>query len=118
MLDSGFGLLSSFALSFAMADLGWKFYFINASWVVVFFGIIWFTWVETNGLTLEGIAVLFDGPAAEDVEAREAAELEVRMQLQRSSGDGGGDGGNSENDAHGVKGMKMKKSDGVVVSVS
>lgn len=64
MLDSGFGLLSSFALSFAMADLGWKFYFINASWVIVFLLIIYFTWVETRGLTLEEIGLKFEGDVA------------------------------------------------------
>ena len=31
MLDSGFGLLASFTMAFAMSDLAWKFYFINAA---------------------------------------------------------------------------------------
>ncbi|KAH6720824.1 general substrate transporter [Leptodontidium sp. 2 PMI_412] len=63
-LDSGFGLLASFALSYAMADLGWKFYMINASYNILFFVIIYFLWVETNGLTLEEIALKFEGEVA------------------------------------------------------
>ena len=42
-----------------MTDLGWKFYFINASWDVLFLIIIYFTWIETRRLTLEEIAVKF-----------------------------------------------------------
>ncbi|KIV83010.1 hypothetical protein PV11_05071 [Exophiala sideris] len=64
LLDSGFGLMSSFALSYAMADLGWKFYLINASYNIVFFVIIYLTWVETKGIPLEEIALKFEGTAA------------------------------------------------------
>lgn len=97
LLDSGFGLLSSFALSFAMADLGWKFYFINASWVVVFFLVIYFTWVETNGLTLEEIGLKFEGEIA-----LQGEPLEEQVSAR---------GSNIENGAN-----EIKKSDGVVVS--
>ncbi|RDW83536.1 putative Hexose transporter [Aspergillus mulundensis] len=60
MLDSGFGLLASFAMAYAMADLGWKFYFINAAWDFVYIIIVYFTFVETKGLTLEEIAAKFE----------------------------------------------------------
>lgn len=56
--------MSSFALSYAMADLGWKFYLINASYDIVFLAIIYFTWVETMGVPLEEIALKFEGAAA------------------------------------------------------
>ncbi|KAJ5359443.1 uncharacterized protein N7496_011856 [Penicillium cataractarum] len=61
MLDSGFGLLASFAMSYAMADLSWKFYFINAAWDFVFLIIAYFTFVETKGLELEEINSRFEG---------------------------------------------------------
>ncbi|KAJ5833265.1 hypothetical protein N7474_001576 [Penicillium riverlandense] len=61
MLDSGFGLLASFAMAYAMADLGWKFYFINAAWDFVFLFIAYFTFVETKGLKLEEINARFEG---------------------------------------------------------
>ncbi|KAI7280376.1 MFS general substrate transporter [Hortaea werneckii] len=67
--DSGFGLMGSFAMSYAMDDLGWKFYFINGSWIVAFIGVVYFAFVETKGLQLEDIAVKFgDMPVLEAVE--------------------------------------------------
>jgi len=62
-VEAGFGLLASFAMSYAMADLGWKFYFINASWDIIFLAVIYFFYVETKDLKLEEIAVKFEGPA-------------------------------------------------------
>lgn len=56
--------MASFALSYAMADLGWKFYLINASYNIVFFIIIYLTWVETKGVPLEEIALKFEGTTA------------------------------------------------------
>lgn len=53
----------SFAMSYAMEDLGWKFYLVNASWDVVFCAIIYFTWVETKGIPLEEITAKFEGPS-------------------------------------------------------
>ncbi|KAF3388728.1 Lactose permease [Penicillium rolfsii] len=61
MLDSGFGLLASFAMSYAMADLSWKFYFLNAAWDFVFLIIVYFTFVETKGIRLEEINSRFEG---------------------------------------------------------
>lgn len=51
--------MASFAMSFAMSDLGWKFYLINASWDVMFLVFVFFFFVETKGLNLEEIAVRF-----------------------------------------------------------
>jgi hypothetical protein len=50
-----------------MANLGWRFYMINASWNVVFLLIVVLGWVETRGLTLEDIALKFEGIKPEDV---------------------------------------------------
>lgn len=54
-------LLASFAMSYAMADLGWKFYFINAAWDFAFLIIAYFTFVETSKLKLEEINARFEG---------------------------------------------------------
>lgn len=51
--------MASFAMSFAMSDLGWKFYLINASWDIMFLVFVFFFFVETKGLNLEEIAVRF-----------------------------------------------------------
>ncbi len=56
--------MASFAMSYAMDDLGWKFYFINASWNIIFFVVAYFLFIETNGVPLEEIALKFDGPTA------------------------------------------------------
>jgi hypothetical protein len=48
-------------MAYAMADLGWKFYFINAAWDFVFLIIAYFTFVETKGLRLEEINAKFEG---------------------------------------------------------
>ena len=50
-----------------MENLGWKFYFINAAWDLVFLVIAYFTFVETKGLTLEEIASKFEGVTGEVV---------------------------------------------------
>ena len=42
-----------------MANLGWKFYIINASYDVVFLLAIYFLWVETARVPLEEIALRF-----------------------------------------------------------
>lgn len=47
-------------MSYAMADLGWQFYFINASWNFVFLFIVYFTYVETSKLKLEEINARFE----------------------------------------------------------
>ncbi|EFX05033.1 hexose transporter [Grosmannia clavigera kw1407] len=62
--DSSIGLTFSFAMSYAMANLGWKFYLINAAWNIIYLVIIYSTFVETKGLKLEEIAAKFDGPLA------------------------------------------------------
>lgn len=47
-------------MSLAMSDLQWKFYFINASWNVLFLIFVYFFFVETKGLKLEEIAEKFN----------------------------------------------------------
>ncbi|KAK6520897.1 hypothetical protein TWF506_001139 [Arthrobotrys conoides] len=58
-VDAGLGLLMSFTMSFAISDLGWRFYLINASWNVILTGLVFLFFVETKGLQLEEIALKF-----------------------------------------------------------
>lgn len=68
--NAGFGLLASFMLPIAMDAVGWKYYMINAGYDLIFLPVIYFTWVETKGLTLEQISVLFgDLPGKPDIES-------------------------------------------------
>ncbi|KAH8688312.1 general substrate transporter [Ilyonectria robusta] len=80
MLDSGFGLLASFCMAYAMADLGWKFYFINASWNLVFLIIAYFIFVETKGLSLEEISAKFEGPGILEAVTEDSASQEVESE--------------------------------------
>ncbi|KAL2670348.1 hypothetical protein Neosp_014815 [[Neocosmospora] mangrovei] len=86
MLDSGFGLLASFAMAYAMADLGWKFYFINASWNFVFLIIAYFTFVETKGLELEEINTRFEGSAILDGVIEETASQKSDSGVRKNEG--------------------------------
>lgn len=61
LIDEGTGLLASFVFSFAMENMGWKFYILNASYDIIFlFGII-FCWIETKGKSLEQISEIIEG---------------------------------------------------------
>ncbi|KAL2785437.1 general substrate transporter [Aspergillus keveii] len=63
-----------FAFPFAMENLGWKAYVMNASWNLLVIGFIWFFWVETNGRTLEEIDGAFEGGVRSRGEGREGKE--------------------------------------------
>lgn len=63
-----------------MADLGWKFYFINASWNLVFLIIAYFIFVETKGLSLEEISAKFEGPGILEAVTEDSASQEVESE--------------------------------------
>jgi hypothetical protein len=44
-----------FAMPTALTAMDWKLYMLNGAWDVVIFAIIWVTWVETKGKTLEEV---------------------------------------------------------------
>ncbi|KAF3384074.1 Lactose permease [Talaromyces pinophilus] len=54
--DTGFGLMASFTMVYAMKNLGWKFYMVNGAYDFVFLACVYFFWVETKGVDLEEIA--------------------------------------------------------------
>ena len=43
-----------------MANLGWRFYIINASYNFIFLAAVYFLWPETKGQSLEDIALNFE----------------------------------------------------------
>lgn len=79
-------LLASFAMAYAMADLGWKFYFINASWNFVFLIIAYFTFVETKGLELEEINTRFEGSAILDGVIEDTASQKSDTGVRKNEG--------------------------------
>jgi dipeptide/tripeptide permease len=66
-MDDGFGLLASFCMSFAMENLGYKFYFINASWDILFALIVYFYWPETARVPLEEVGLFFGDVSQDDI---------------------------------------------------
>ena len=59
------GFFNQFVNPIALDAIGWRFYFVYVGLLVVFGFIIYFLFPETKGHTLEEIAVIFDGAAAE-----------------------------------------------------
>ncbi|KAH8664741.1 hexose transporter [Xylariales sp. PMI_506] len=57
------GLVFSFAMPYAMENLGWKFYMINGTWDAIYVVVIYLFFVETKGMALEEISVKFEGSA-------------------------------------------------------
>lgn len=70
-------------MAYAMADLSWKFYFINAAWNFVFLGIAYLTFVETKGLKLEEIAAKFEGREYIDGLVTDSASHETGMNPEK-----------------------------------
>ncbi|KAJ4256143.1 hypothetical protein NW762_009219 [Fusarium torreyae] len=86
MLDSRTGLLASFAMAYAMADLGWKFYFINASWDFIFLIVAYFTFVETKGLKLEEINAKFEESTVLDAIVEDSSSQDMDRDIGKSDG--------------------------------
>lgn len=57
--------ITAFATSYinpvGLDSIGWKYYIPQCVWNFIVLLVIYFTWVETRGLTLEEVATLFDG---------------------------------------------------------
>jgi len=58
---NGIALMAVFAFPFALANIGWKTYMINAAWDALEVPFVMWYWVETKGKTLEEIDELLDG---------------------------------------------------------
>ena len=59
------GVLNQYVNPIGLSSIQWKFYFVYIVILVLEVGCIWFFFVETKGPTLEEIACLFDGDAAQ-----------------------------------------------------
>ncbi|RSL53513.1 hypothetical protein CEP54_010384 [Fusarium duplospermum] len=79
---------SSFCINYinpvAIENMGWKYYIIQCVFNALMFLIIWFTFVETKGLTLEEVAKIFDGH-----ETFDNAVIVVDAELQAREEKGG-----------------------------
>ncbi|KIW17031.1 hypothetical protein PV08_04222 [Exophiala spinifera] len=55
-------VFATFVMPFALNNIGWKTYMINASWDVVEVAFVAYYWVETRKRSLEEIDEIFEGP--------------------------------------------------------
>ncbi|KAJ7236753.1 hypothetical protein B0H12DRAFT_1075780 [Mycena haematopus] len=82
-------LMAVFAFPFALENIGWKTYMINAAWDALEIPFVWWYWVETANKTLEEIDELLDGVkhnTAQDLERvirEEAAARERGISLEK-----------------------------------
>ncbi|CAI7633535.1 unnamed protein product [Penicillium palitans] len=52
----------SYVSPIGLENIGWRYYIPTCVWNVILLLVVYFTFVETTGMTLEEIAVLFDDP--------------------------------------------------------
>jgi hypothetical protein len=72
------GIMMTYTMPIAVANISWKYYVINACWNVPMIGVIWWLFPETKGKTLEEIDTLFEGSAADDwLVAPKGGEVEL-----------------------------------------
>ncbi|KAL3455804.1 putative MFS hexose transporter [Aspergillus heterothallicus] len=72
--------VTSYLTPVGIANIGWRYFIPTAVWNALLLIIIYFTFVETKGLTLEEIATLFDGD--EDF-ANSAIAVSHDMEMKR-----------------------------------
>ncbi|KAJ3534178.1 hypothetical protein NM208_g7651 [Fusarium decemcellulare] len=58
-----FGTAMTYTVPIAIERISWKYYIINCLWNIPIFAIIWWTFPETKGRTLEEIDAIFNGSA-------------------------------------------------------
>lgn len=69
--------ISSYISPIGLQNIGWRYFIPQCVFNVIVIGIIYFTFVETKGLTLEEVAILFDGEESfEDPDVKAVVESE------------------------------------------
>ncbi|KAJ7433041.1 MFS sugar transporter-like protein [Mycena galericulata] len=90
---NGTALMAVFAFPFALQNIGWKTYMINAAWDALEVPFVLWYWVETQGKTLEEIDELLDG-----VKHSTAPDLEkvIRGEVEENYVEKGDDAGDPQ----------------------
>ncbi|GIZ37632.1 hypothetical protein CKM354_000107500 [Cercospora kikuchii] len=83
----------------ALGDIGWKFYFIFVAFnIVITIPVIWIFFKETNGLSLEGIDLLFGEGRAMGTLPTVIGEEDMKDAVRRASVAAGGEKGGMQFD--------------------
>ncbi|KAI1453750.1 hexose transporter [Annulohypoxylon moriforme] len=77
------GFFVTMVFPYMFAGIGWRTYMVNASWNVLLWIIIYFTWVETRGKTLEEISEIFDG--AKHSSVPDLSDLKQKVEVTEES---------------------------------
>ncbi|KZF23033.1 putative transporter [Xylona heveae TC161] len=80
----GTGFFNQYVNPIALNAIQWKFYFVYIGCLVAMLFIIYFLFPETKGRTLEEIATVFDGPAAETDVARNLSVAVAADQAEKA----------------------------------
>lgn len=64
MVSLGFTFFNTFVNPIALEAIQWRYYFVFLATIIVMIVVVWFYYPETRGLTLENVALLFDGDSA------------------------------------------------------
>ena len=57
-------IIATFVNPIGLENIGWKYYIVFCCFLVVILAVVYFTFPETKGYSLEEIATIFDGPDA------------------------------------------------------
>ncbi|CVK95515.1 related to hexose transporter protein [Fusarium mangiferae] len=82
------GFFNQYVNPIALEAIQWKFYFVYIATLTAMLPTIWFLFPETKGRTLEEIAVVFDGIAADPVHS-EVSKGVLRKSVEAESMTGG-----------------------------
>lgn len=75
LTTTGASVFNSFTNPVALGKIGWKYYIVYCCLDVVWIFVIFFTFPETRGLSLEEISLIFDGSEATGHQAAAEAEF-------------------------------------------
>ncbi|EEU37086.1 uncharacterized protein NECHADRAFT_86654 [Fusarium vanettenii 77-13-4] len=64
VVSLGFTFFNTFVNPIALDAIRWKYYFVFLTTIIVMIFVLWFYYLETCSLTLENVALLFDGDSA------------------------------------------------------
>ncbi|KAH9909950.1 general substrate transporter [Xylariomycetidae sp. FL2044] len=67
VFTSATGFFNQYVIPIGLADIGWRFYIVGVAWNIFMATVIFFTYVETKGLTLEQIDQRFKGVPRDQV---------------------------------------------------
>ncbi|RSL48982.1 hypothetical protein CEP54_012657 [Fusarium duplospermum] len=73
---AAFTMLALYVIPIGRENIGWKFYTIFAPWVLVEVIVVFFTFPETKGPSIEDITIIFDGEGSANSQVSKVVDAE------------------------------------------